>query len=67
MVEADKRHADSKTIDHIVDLTKQVNALRQALLHISHIDGSDPVEEIRLARKLARRALWGHEDVWLKD
>lgn len=58
-----KRHADPTTVDHLINLTKEVNRLRKALMSISHIDGADAQTDIQLARRLARHALFPDGDI----
>lgn len=53
-----KRHADATTVDHLIALTRLVSRYSRALMDISLIDGSDALEDIRIARKLAREALF---------
>lgn len=53
-----KRHADPTTVDHLIALTRLTNRYSRALMDISQIDGSDALEDIRIARKLARQALF---------
>lgn len=53
-----ERHADTTTVDHLIALTKLANRYSRALMDISLIDGSDALEDLRIARKIARQALF---------
>lgn len=52
------RYADATTVDHLISLTKLANRYSRALMDISLIDGSDALEDLRIARKIARQALF---------
>lgn len=51
------RHADLTTINNLIENIKLAGKYFDALVAISEIDGSDPVEDIRIARAIARKAL----------
>ena len=53
-----KRAVDTTTLDHLIELTKLANRYSRALINISEIDGSDAETDLRIARRLAREALF---------
>jgi hypothetical protein len=60
--EVPDRHADPKTLDHLIALTKLTNRYTSALIRISNLDGNT-LDHLKIARLIAREALFPEKEL----